>query len=427
MPRREIDRRTFLKSASAGTTVAAVTPLLGPAALARSRETWRTGYVYDELYQDHLIYEGHPESPDRLVEIQRSMQAAGLDTEVTAVTPLADPLPFMRQVHTREHIDLVSEIPTTGGVALHAVAGLLGAVKAVSDGSIRNAFCAIRPPGHHAHNNGGEEGFCFYSNVAIAARYAQALGYAKVLIIDWDYHHGNGTQDVFYDDATVLFFSTHDQYAYPGTGDPGLTGEGEGTGLTINVHLPCGARDQDMVAAWEERLLPKVHAFRPDFILISAGFDSRQNDPLGCFDLTDDCYARITRTAMALADEYCEGRVVSALEGGYNVTGLASAVVTHVGTLLGREVDIETARVRYETGGRAGVKGGILHLPGVSHGNVEEIRVHDARGRLVRRIPGAAIRGPLVDLRDRTASGHYVATVRLRGKGPERFTYRPAR
>ena len=175
---------------------------------------------------------------------------------------------------------------------------MLSAVEAVADGRVRNAFCAVRPPGHHANNAGREEGFCFYSNAAIAARHAQSLGFEKVLVIDWDYHHGNGTQNAFYDDPSVLFFSSHDWHAYPGTGDPSLTGAGEGSDLNINVHLDCGARDRDMLAAWDKKLLPAVASFEPDFVLISAGFDSRKDDLLGCFDVTDDAFARMTRTVL---------------------------------------------------------------------------------------------------------------------------------
>jgi hypothetical protein len=192
-----------------------------------------------------------------------------------------------------------------------------------------------RPPGHHANNTGREEGFCFYSNAAIAARYAQRVhGFERVLILDWDYHHGNATQNAFYDDPTVLFFSTHDWQAYPGTGDPALTGQGDGTGFNINRHLDCGARDLDMLRLWDQALLPAVSRFQPDFIIVSAGFDSRRDDLLGCFDLTDDVFRRMTRTALELADEYAEGRLVSLLEGGYNVEGNALAAAAHLETLI---------------------------------------------------------------------------------------------
>jgi acetoin utilization deacetylase AcuC-like enzyme len=263
------------------------------------------------------------------------MKASGLEQEVVRLELLSDPMPYIRAHHEAEHVESIRKIEVTGPVSELAVAGALGAVQAVSKGELRNAFCAIRPPGHHANNTGREEGFCFYSNAAIAAKYAQAVfGLEKILIIDWDYHHGNGTQNAFYDDPSVLFFSTHDFQAYPGTGDPSLIGEGKSEGLNINVHLGCGSKDIDMLSSWDEKLLPTVHKFEPDLVLISAGFDSRKDDLLGCFEVTDDAFVRMTKTAMSIADEYCEGRLVSLLEGGYNVDGQARAVEAHVGTLV---------------------------------------------------------------------------------------------
>ena len=325
-------RRQFVSDASMG--------LLGLAALpAFVRRADGTGLVYDPRYLDHVLPlrqgEVHPERPLRLIRMMEVFAERGLDQEVVDLSLAADPMPAIRGHHSAEHVDSVRDIEVTGRVAELAVAGALGAVDAVAEGRVRNAFCASRPPGHHANNTGREEGFCFYSNAAIAARYAQRVhGFDRVLIIDWDYHHGNATQNAFYDDPSVLFFSTHDWQAYPGTGDPSLTGEGDGTGLNINVHLDCGARDVDMLRAWDSKLLSAAAAFRPDFIIVSAGFDSRQDDLLGCFDLTDDVFRRMTRTAMDLAEDYAGGRLVSLLEGGYNVEGNALAAAAHLETLL---------------------------------------------------------------------------------------------
>ncbi|MBD3392539.1 MAG: histone deacetylase [Chitinivibrionales bacterium] len=296
-----------------------------------------TGYVYDKRYLDHVLSAFHPESPERLTAIEKKLKETGLIDEMRGLPLLADPMPAIGMVHSESHIANIGHIPTTGGIAPLAVAGALGAVKAVGDGTVRNAFCALRPPGHHALNTGREEGFCFFNNIAIAARYAQReLGFEKVLIIDWDYHHGNGTEWAFYDDPSVLFFSTHDWRAYPGTGDPKKRGQGAGEGFTINVHLGCGADDDDMYRAWDDKLLPAAQAFKPDIVLISAGFDSRKEDTLGCFDLTDLCFSRMTKMAMGIADAHCDGRLVSLLEGGYNVYGLAEAVAAHVMTLTGK-------------------------------------------------------------------------------------------
>lgn len=309
---------------------------LSLAPLALSRESrLSTGFVYDEIYLDHVLHPDHPESPERLRRILLEMKREGLDQEVTPISRLDEPLPHIEAHHTAEHVAGIQTIETTGRVAKAAVGGALAAVSAVSHGEVRNAFCAIRPPGHHANNTGDEEGFCFYSNAAIAAKYAQSVfGYEKILIIDWDYHHGNGTQNAFYDDPTVLFYSSHDWQAYPGTGDPSLEGKGEGSGLNINVHLECGSKDVDMLRAWDKKLLPAAAKFEPDFVIVSAGFDSRKDDPLGCFDVTDDAFRRMTRTAMDVADQYCGGRLVSLLEGGYNVDGLAKAATAHVSTLV---------------------------------------------------------------------------------------------
>lgn len=156
-----------------------------------------------------------------------------------------------------------------------------------------------------------------------------------MVIIDWDYHHGNATQNSFYDDPTVLYYSTHDWAVYPQTGDPSLVGEGEGRGTNINVHLDCGSRDIAMLGAWDGKLEPAIAAFDPHIVIVSAGFDSRQDDLLGCFDVTDDAFRRMTRVAMAFAESHCEGRLVSLLEGGYNVDGLALATAAHVETLIG--------------------------------------------------------------------------------------------
>ena len=337
-------RREFLARASRGLLAVGALPALeahasGARSDSSSAQARGTGLVYDPRYLDHVLPPSggtpHPERPLRLQRISEVFVERGLDRELTPIPLSPDPIPSIRRQHTPEHIESVRAIPVTGPVAELTVAGAIGGVDAVANGVVRNAFCAIRPPGHHANNTGREEGFCFYSNAAIAARYAQVIhGFEKVLIIDWDYHHGNGTQNAFYDDPSVLFFSAHDFFAYPGTGHPSLTGEGEGSGFNINAHLDCGSRDTDMLRQWDNLLLPAVNRFRPDFIILSAGFDSRQDDLLGCFDLTDDVFRRMTRISLDLADEHCGGRVVSLLEGGYNVAGTALATAAHVESLI---------------------------------------------------------------------------------------------
>ena len=325
-------RREFVLDASLGAIGVGFSP---ESSELESKGKRNTGFVSHDIYQEHVISPGHPESPERLRRILVELKTRGLEQELLSIKRVEDPKTNIEGHHKENHVSAIRNIPTTGAVAEAAVGGALAAVKAVAEGRVNNAFCAVRPPGHHANNTGQEEGFCFYSNAAIAAKYAQQVhGYQKILIVDWDYHHGNATQNAFYDDPSVLFFSTHDWQAYPGTGDPSLGGTGEAKGLNINVHLDCGSGDADMLASWERQLLPAATKFRPDFVLISAGFDSRKDDLLGCFEVTDNAFRRMTGIVMDIADDFCDGRVVSILEGGYNVDGTALAAAAHVETLI---------------------------------------------------------------------------------------------
>jgi len=295
-----------------------------------------TGLVLDDGYLQHHISPVHPESPARYRAIKQALAEAPWSSSLTRLSPL--PLSYaeswLASVHNKEHIAALREQQNTFDNALLATAGCLAAVDAVMQDKVRNAFCASRPPGHHATNTGQEEGFCYFNHIAVAARYAQQHhDVGKVLIIDWDYHHGNGTEWAFYNDPSVLFFSTHDQFSYPGTGSPSRRGEGPGEGLNINVHLDCGTDDKTLLAAFEQHLRPALENFRPELILISAGFDSRQDDLLGCFEVTDDGFYQLTRWVMAVADEYCDGRIVSLLEGGYNIKGNSRAVLSHLQAL----------------------------------------------------------------------------------------------
>lgn len=293
----------------------------------------RTGYVFDERYLLHVIEDNHPESPQRLRAIHHTLSERGLVEKCVRIAPMEAIEEHILALHTHAHLDSIKRIPVTGEIAELAVGGVLAAVKAVHDGKVTNAFCAVRPPGHHAGNSGGEEGFCYFNNVAVAARYAQRLGHQKVLIVDWDYHHGNGTQAAFYDDPTVLYYSTHALYAYPGTGSPDFRGRGKKNGLNINVPLPRGATDEDALFAWERFLVPKAKEFKPDFVFISAGFDGGRDDVLGTFAISDEGFGRLTELALNIADRYCNGRLVSVLEGGYNVSRLGKAVASHVKAL----------------------------------------------------------------------------------------------
>ena len=292
----------------------------------------------------------HPECPERLDAVLRGLGEAGLLNRLARVDARAATEEELLLCHTREYLstakrDVESGRPylSTGDtditansweVAARAAGGVLNAVDAVVSGKARNAFCAVRPPGHHATPNRGM-GFCLFNNVAIAARHAQRKhGLARVLIVDWDVHHGNGTQDIFYSDPSVFFFSTHQWPLYPGTGRADETGEGAGRGATMNRPFPAGSGRAEILGAVQGSLLPAAERFQPDLVLISAGFDSRAGDPLGRFTLTDRDFADLTRTAIEIADRYAGGRVVSVLEGGYNLEGLARASAAHVEALL---------------------------------------------------------------------------------------------
>ena len=335
--KKPMSRRTFLKLMQAVALSCGFGPFKNVMAASGGK---MTGFVYDDLFLQYHLEEGHLESPDRLRSIMKLMQDLGLLSRLTRIQAKNDILADLARIHTTEHIHaLKTRHEKSNDVALAVVGGILAATDEVCSGKLKNAFCATRPPGHHARNTGRIEGFCFYNGVAVAARYAQEkYDLKKILIVDWDYHHGNGTEAFFYSDPSVLCFSTHDYYAYPGTGDPAKIGEGAGKGLNINVHLDCHSTDKDIISAFNEKLLPAAHNFKPDLILISAGFDSRQDDLLGCFNISDEGYRQITMIVMQLAEQYCDGRIISVLEGGYNLDGLASAVKRHIETLLSKKI-----------------------------------------------------------------------------------------
>ena len=321
-------------------------------ATSSTTEPRRTGLLFEDVYRRHLSGDtGHPERPERLTAIWDGLEKAGVLKGLDRIMPRRATEDELALVHDRSYLELtrrelsnmngVKELstgdtlvsPESYEVAHFAAGGVLNAVDAVIAGKVRNAFCAVRPPGHHATPTRGM-GFCIYNNVAVAARYAQKVhGLRRVLIVDWDYHHGNGTQDIFYEDDSVFYFSTHDSGAYPGTGGPAETGRGKGLGTTLNVPLPVGASDAQILQVFESRLVPAARRFRPDLILISAGFDGMRNDVLGRFDISPNGFAAITRVVVQLADELCNGRLVSVLEGGYRLDGLAESVTAHVKAL----------------------------------------------------------------------------------------------
>jgi len=302
----------------------------------------------DPRCRDHLAGREHPERPERFDAVLEGLCAAGLLDRLPRLDGRSATEDELALCHTRDYLRIArSDVesgrlwlstgdtditPNSWDVALAAAGSVLNAVDAVMSGRARNAFCAVRPPGHHATPNRGM-GFCILNNAAIAARYAQRKhGIARALIVDWDVHHGNGTQDIFYSDPSVFFFSTHQWPLYPGTGRADETGEGAARGTTMNFPLPAGSGREEIFGAVQS-LVRAMEDFRPGLVIISAGFDSRIADLLGRFTLTDRDFADLTRIVMEIADRHAAGRLVSVLEGGYNLAGLASAAAAHVGAL----------------------------------------------------------------------------------------------
>lgn len=309
----------------------------------------KTGLLLDRAFTEHDPGDHHPEAPGRIEAIINELTASGV---VDSCKPLPERSVTDDEVllaHTDGYLKTVlREIDGSSGqlstgdtnfgpnsleVARKAAGGLLGAVDGVISGELRNAFCAVRPPGHHATPDRGM-GFCIFNNAAIAARYAQQKhGLKRVVIIDWDVHHGNGTQDIFYEDGSVFYFSTHQHPWYPGTGMKEETGSGQGKNTTLNTPLPAGSGMAEIEAAFRGPFTAKMKEFKPDLVIISAGFDSRLDDPLGQLTLSDNDFASLTRILSEMAGEFSEGRLVSVLEGGYNQAGLALAVRHHLEAL----------------------------------------------------------------------------------------------
>jgi acetoin utilization deacetylase AcuC-like enzyme len=338
-----LSRRTFLEQASG------VLLSLGGGMLPAAAQSRTTQVFYDPATLRHEPSDGHPENPKRLEAVMDAVRNPARQDRLTVAVPRAATDDEVLRVHTPQYVKLVrSEVEagrralSTGdteissgslGAALAAAGTVVSAVDAVVGGRARNAFCAVRPPGHHASQARGM-GFCVFNNIAIGARHAAKVhGVERILIADWDVHHGNGTQEVFWADGSVLFFDTHQHPWYPGTGSPNETGEGKGRGLIVNRPFPAGSGRNEILGAFRTGLVPAAERFKPELVMISAGFDSRAGDPLGQFTLVDDDFAALTTLLVEIARQHARGRLVSVLEGGYSRAGLAGAVGAHLDRL----------------------------------------------------------------------------------------------
>jgi acetoin utilization deacetylase AcuC-like enzyme len=310
-----------------------------------------TGFLYDERFLDHDAGAWHPERRERLTSTMAHLQAQAWFEQLHMLAPRIADEASIERVHSSDLIARArsaceKELPyldvmDTGvsrdsfNVALLAAGGAQVLADRVIAGDVNNAFALCRPPGHHAEHNLAL-GFCLFNNVAIAARYLQKEhGLDKILILDWDVHHGNGTQHSFDDDPSVLYVSTHQYPYYPGTGAYSETGVGRGEGATLNCPMPAGAGDEQYREAFVEKILPKIDKFAPEFVIVSAGFDAHVDDPMANISLSTEFFGWMSARVMEIADKHCNGRLISLLEGGYNINKLPLCVDEHLQVLAG--------------------------------------------------------------------------------------------
>jgi len=310
-----------------------------------------TGVVWDPVYLEHVTDEGHPDHPRRLKPLYRLLQDPSVNCRFTTIAPRAATDEEILLVHSPSYLNQVKATATHAASALSAdtltcdrsftvaalaAGGTIEAIQRVVAGSLSHALVLARPPGHHAERSRAM-GYCIFNNVAIGSMVARtAMGLARVMVVDWDLHHGNGTQHMFERDPSVFFFSSHQFPHYPGTGHFTETGQGPGEGTTMNVPLKRGCGDGEFVAIYQRLLAPVACAFKPQLILVSAGFDIHAADPLGGMKVTPAGFAGLTRLILDIARQTCAGRVVFCLEGGYHADALADSALAMIDELTGR-------------------------------------------------------------------------------------------
>jgi len=308
----------------------------------------KTGFVYDQKYLEHITFEGHPESHYRLLAILEGLQENGLMEILQQISAAPADKRWIEAVHNIKYIIKFEDACLMGlpdfehqdnsicrdtyDIALLAAGGVMKAIDAVMSKEVDNAFCAVRPPGHHAETDKAM-GFCYFNNVAVGARYLQKQwGIKKVGIIDFDVHHGNGTQQIFENDDTVFYYSIHEHpsFAYPGTGREFEKGLANGEGYTLNTPILPGRGDMDYRKKLTTDMIPAIKKFEPEFMLVSAGFDAHASDLMSGINLSREGYKFVSETIMNLANKYSQGRVISVLEGGYNLEVLPDLVADHI-------------------------------------------------------------------------------------------------